>query len=301
MRVTAEVAVPVGDVDLGATLAGLAWLAGDPTLRCVPGRFERATVTPEGTAAVEVAWRDGAAEARVRAHGPGADRLLDGAPGLLGLEDDVTGFDPADPPLRDLWRRHRRERIPRTGTVWHDVAWLVVQQRVTRQDAAAQWRRLVTGLGAPVPGLPSVTAPPTPDRVARLDPAGLHRWGIERRRGEALIGAARACLRLHAQDDADPATVLAVLGGVRGIGPWTTASLATCTWGDADAVPPGDAGLPARVAWTLAREERADDARMLELLEPHRPHRQRVVRLALHAPPPPRRAPRGRRHDIRPR
>ncbi|WP_409329353.1 DNA-3-methyladenine glycosylase family protein [Trujillonella humicola] len=289
----------VGDVDLAATLGSLAWLPGDPTLRCTPGRFERATVTPEGPGAVVVTWHDGAGVARVEAHGDGAGRLLDRAPGLLGVLDDVTGFDPADPPLRDLWRRHRRERIPRTGTLWHDLAWLIVQQRVTRQDAAAQWRRLVAELGTAVPGRPGPTAPPAPGVVARLDPSALHRLGIERRRADTLVGAARACLRLHDRDTTDPAVVLPLLRAVRGVGPWTTACLAGSVWGDADAVPPGDAGLPGRVAWTLAREDRADDARMLELLEPWRPHRQRVVRLVLHAPPPPRRAPRGPRHDIR--
>ena len=44
------------------------------------------------------------------------------------------------------------------------------------------------------------------------------------------------------------------------------------------------------VSWLLAGERRADDARMLELLEPYRPHRYRVVRLAFAAgtrPPAP--------------
>ena len=46
---------------------------------------------------------------------------------------------------------------------------------------------------------------------------------------------------------------------------------------DADGV--GDAHLPDMVAWALAGEPRADDARMLELLEPYRGQRARVVRL----------------------
>ena len=50
-------------------------------------------------------------------------------------------------------------------------------------------------------------------------------------------------------------------------------------WGDRDAVPVGDFHLPNTVAWTLAGEPRADDDRMLELLEPYRPHRRRVVTL----------------------
>ena len=76
--------------------------------------------------------------------------------------------------------------------------------------------------------------------------------------------------------------------------------LAAQTWGDADALILGDDGIPSLVGWLLARERRVDDARMTELLEPHRPHRYRVVRLAfLSGQRPPRRHPRGARHDIR--
>ncbi len=53
--------------------------------------------------------------------------------------------------------------------------------------------------------------------------------------------------------------------------------------GDADAVPTGDLHLPDEVGWALAGERRADDARMLELLEPFRGHRFRLLRLLLAA------------------
>jgi 3-methyladenine DNA glycosylase/8-oxoguanine DNA glycosylase len=49
--------------------------------------------------------------------------------------------------------------------------------------------------------------------------------------------------------------------------------------GDPDAVSVGDYHLPNVVAWALAGEPRADDARMLELLEPYRGQRARVQRL----------------------
>ena len=64
-----------------------------------------------------------------------------------------------------------------------------------------------------------------------------------------------------------------LLRSVPGIGPWTATCLAAQTWGDADTVVLGDDGIPSMVAWLLAGERRADDARMLELLEPFRPHR----------------------------
>ena len=49
--------------------------------------------------------------------------------------------------------------------------------------------------------------------------------------------------------------------------------------GDADAVSVGDYHLKNVVAWALAQEPRATDARMLELLEPYAGHRGRVCLL----------------------
>ena len=51
--------------------------------------------------------------------------------------------------------------------------------------------------------------------------------------------------------------------------------------GDSDAVATGDLHLPHMVAWALAGERRGSDERMLELLEPFRGHRARVLRLLL--------------------
>ena len=51
--------------------------------------------------------------------------------------------------------------------------------------------------------------------------------------------------------------------------------------GDPDAVPVGDLHLPREIGWALAAEPRANDARMLELLEPYRGNRFRLIRLLL--------------------
>ena len=84
-----------------------------------------------------------------------------------------------------------------------------------------------------------------------------------------------------------------------GVGPWTATSVAAIAFGDADTVVVGDFHLPSIVAWNLVGERRADDARMLELLEPFRPHRGRVVALLARQGHPPRRAPRAALRDIR--
>lgn len=292
--------IEVEGTDLDATLGGLAWLPRDPTMRSAPGRFERATSTPEGPAALVVTWSG--STARVEGSGPGGDWLVARAPGLLGCLDDVTGFDPHEQPLRDLWRRSRGRRIPRTGTVWHDAAFLVVQQRVSRVDAAAQWQRLVDAFGTPSEAVPGLVHPPEPATVGRLGYADLHRLGIDRRRAEHLVAAARAARALAPLADRPFEEALPALRSVRGLGPWTCSCLAARAWGERDSVITGDDGLPSLVAWTLAREPRADDARMLELLEPYRPHRQRVIQLVMAGGlRPPRHAPRGRPHDIRAR
>jgi 3-methyladenine DNA glycosylase/8-oxoguanine DNA glycosylase len=123
-------------------------------------------------------------------------------------------------------------------------------------------------------------APPEPTAVARLTYHHFHRYGIERRRADNLLHAARAVVRLQTRVDKDLDLVMPALRSVRGVGPWTASCIATQTWGDRDAVIVGDSGIPSIVAWVLARERRADDGRLVELLESYRPHRYRVIRLA---------------------
>jgi len=90
-----------------------------------------------------------------------------------------------------------------------------------------------------------------------------------------------------------PADAMRRLTALPGIGPWTAAEVALVALGDPDAVSLGDYHLPDMVAWALAGEPRADDTRMLELLEPWRGHRGRVIRLVvMGAGAAPRRGPR---------
>src|SRR2546423_13016300 len=87
-----------------------------------------------------------------------------------------------------------------------------------------------------------------------------------------------------------PADCTRRLRALPGGGSWSVAEGAMVALGDADAGAVGDYHLPHQVAWALAGEPRGDDARMLELLEPFRPHRGRVLRLIEVAgprPPPP--------------
>jgi 3-methyladenine DNA glycosylase/8-oxoguanine DNA glycosylase len=77
------------------------------------------------------------------------------------------------------------------------------------------------------------------------------------------------------------------------VGSWTAAIVRIAALGDPDAVEVGDFHIPNHVTYALAGEPKGCDARMLELLEPFKGHRQRVIRL-VHAGcrRPPRRGPR---------
>jgi 3-methyladenine DNA glycosylase/8-oxoguanine DNA glycosylase len=147
--------------------------------------------------------------------------------------------------------------------------------------------------------VPGLWTPPSPTVLGRLSSPDLHLLGLERRRAQTLVGAAVALARHQHLADGDAPAGTAALRTVPGIGPWTTGCLAGLTWGDPDTVITGDSGIPSLVAWVLAGQRRADDARMLDLLAPYRPHRYRVLGLVMASGRrPPRQAPRSRREDI---
>jgi 3-methyladenine DNA glycosylase/8-oxoguanine DNA glycosylase len=109
------------------------------------------------------------------------------------------------------------------------------------------------------------------------------RAGIDGQRARALKAAAAQARRIGQAFAVDGRAARAVLAAVPGCGAWTVEITMGFVLGDPDAVPTGDLHLPHEVAWALAGEPRADDRRMLELLEPFRGQRFRVLRLLLAA------------------
>ncbi len=182
-------------------------------------------------------------------------------------------------PLATLARRHRGIRLPRSPWVFDGLTEYVLQQRVTFRDAARAHRRLVEALGAAAPGPPGLLLPLAPSDWLRLSDGDLRRAGVDGQRARTLRAAARAARRVSSTFGLDPAAARAVLRAVPGCGPWTVGITMGFVLGDPDAVPMGDLHLPHEVGRALAAEPRADDARMLELLEPFRGHRFRLLRL----------------------
>ena len=270
-------------IDPALVLGPLAMMRTDPTMRL--GRHEaiRSTYTPDGPGVIRITWGQRVGQVSVDVSGDGADWLIRQAPRLIGADDDVRGFAPVDAVVNRLWARFRGDRVGATGTVWHDLAWTITQQRVRRSDASQQWRRLAHAYGDVCDGYDDLYTPPDPERLARAAPWSLRSLGIDERRATTLIAAARVAGKLHALTDRPFPDVERPLRTIPGVGPWTLGCLSAFTWGDPDTVIPGDSGIPSLIASTLTGARRADDATMLELLEPYRPHRYRVLRLAFAA------------------
>jgi 3-methyladenine DNA glycosylase/8-oxoguanine DNA glycosylase len=284
--------VPVtGPFDLRATLAALRRGAGDPTLAVDGAIVWRATRTPEGPATLRLEAVAGGVD--VAAWGPGSRWALAAAPGLVGADDDPAALRPAHPLLRELQVRLAGIRLGRTGAVLEALVPAILEQKVTGDQARRGYRGLVRAYGEPAPGPRPLLVPPPPGVLARLPYFAYHPYGIERRRAETIRRAAGSAPRLEAIVELPLADAYTRLHALPGVGPWTAAEVAARALGDPDAVSVGDFHLPHLVAWALAGEPRGTDERLLELLEPYRGQRGRVVRL-LEASGirPPRRGPR---------
>jgi 3-methyladenine DNA glycosylase/8-oxoguanine DNA glycosylase len=267
---------PRGPLDLRLTLGRL------PGVRLAADGAWRSTRTPAGPASQRLRLAGG--ELRVEAFGPGAGWLLEHAGELVGEDDRPEEFRPTQPLLRDLRRRYEGLRFARTRAVFEALLPAVLEQKVQGVEARLAYRRMVAELGEPAPHPEAPRLPPSPALLARLPYFRLHPFGVERRRAETLIRAAAAAARLEAG---------APLQAIAGVGPWTEAEVRATAGGDADAVSVGDYHLPHMVSWALAGRRRGSDEEMLELLEPYRPHRGRVLRLLeLAGVGPPRRGPR---------
>ena len=269
-----------GPVSLRLTLAPLRAGSSDPTFRFDGGTAWRATRTPDGPATTRLSCHGD--EVTVRAWGPGAAWCLEGAPALVGAGDDDTGFRPLHPVVAELRARLRGLRIPRSGAVIEAMVPTIVEQKVTSAEAKRSYRALVVALGEPAPGpagAAGLLVPPEPARLAAAPSYAYHRFGIERRRADTIRRACASVRRLEEAAAMPPSDARRRLSVLPGLGPWSAAKVALAALGDADAVCVGDYHVPHLVAWALAGEPRGSDARMLDLLEPFRGHRGRVIRL----------------------
>jgi len=207
--------------------------------------------------------------------------MLERADAMAGVHDAAVVFRDAAPPVERALHDGRTTRIGSSGDLYHQLLPTVIAQRITAGEAVRQWSRLVHELGDPAPGPRDVVAdlllPPAPAALHRRPAWWFHPLGIETKRAHPLTEIARYADRLWEWAAGGPANAAEKLALLRGVGPWTIGSVLGPALGDADAVPVGDFHFPSAVSWAIAGEPRADDDRMLELLEPYRGQRGRVL------------------------
>ncbi len=287
----------VSEVDLPLSLGVLRRGAGDPTYRTTAdGAIWRASLTPDGPGTVRITRRG--AEVEVAAWGEGAHWLVKQGPAMIGEQDGLGDF-PAlaagHPLLAEAHRRFRRLRLVRTGLVVQSLIPAILEQRVTTAEAFRAWRRIVErhGTAAPGPAPAALRVPPPPRTWAMIPSWEWHRHGVDGKRAEAVIRAMRVATALDRAGELTGEEAATRLCTIPGIGVWTAAETTQRSHGHADALSVGDLHLSKHIGYALTRERDADDARMIELLEPFRPHRYRAARLILLAGPgQPRHTPR---------
>ncbi len=291
---------PDGPVDLGLTLGPLRRGPADPTFRTTPdGSVWKTSRTPVGPGTLRVAGHG--PEVHAEAWGPGADWLLDRLPALLGAGDDPAAFVPRHRLVHASHRRRPGLRLTRTGLVLESLIPVILEQKVTSDEAYRSWRRLVRQYGEPAPG-PQETGlyvMPAARTWAMIPSWDWHKAGVDSKRSATIVRAARAANRMEEAAAMTLPEAVRRLEAVPGIGPWTSAETLQRSNGDPDAVTTGDLHLPGIVGYALVGDRDADDATMLELLAPYAGQRHRAARLILLAGhTPPRRTPRMPRSDI---
>jgi 3-methyladenine DNA glycosylase/8-oxoguanine DNA glycosylase len=284
-------------IDLVATLRPLVRGQGDRTIRLRPGQAWWTVRTAVGPATAVIRLLPDRLLAET--FGPGAVAALERIPDLIGATAAAASPRDLAPGghrlVAALARANPGVRIARSRSVLDALIPAILEQKITGDEARRAWHGLVRGLGEDAPGDAGagLRVTPAPERLAALPYHAYHPYGIEQRRAELIRSLAARATWVEGLAALPPAEASAALQTVPGIGPWTAAEVAVRAFGDPDAVSVGDFHLPTMVAFALAGELRADDARMLELLEPYRGHRAIVMRLLeLGGPRPARRGQR---------
>jgi len=278
-----------GAHSLHQTLGIIGRGAGDRTVRLTPGAAWLAFNPPGGPATLGAT--ETASGIRIRVWGPGAEHALAQAPALLGAGDDWSAFDSPDfaatlPRLvREARRRHPAVRLPATRRMVDALVPAILEQKVTSLEARRGYATLLRKFGTPAPGAgtdPAVPSDlmlaPTPGQWAAIPSWEWHKAGVGPQRSATVMRVLRSASGLERLAALPAPEAAAKLQTIPGVGVWTAAEVTQRTHGDADQVAVGDYHLAAYVGWALIGKP-VDDDGMLELLEPWRGHRQRVVRM----------------------
>jgi 3-methyladenine DNA glycosylase/8-oxoguanine DNA glycosylase len=233
------------------------------------------------------------------AWGEGSGWLLDRLGAISGLDDEPSRFETDDPVVSELHRRHPGERFGRTDLVFDSLVVAICGQKVTGGEAAAAMRGLYRKFSEPAPGPNQrLRLAPDPARMAEAPYWVYHELHLEKRRADVLRQVAANSERIESLAGVGPAEAAKLLESFHGVGEWTVAKTLEVSHGDPDQVAVGDFHFKHIVVRHLTGRDRGTDEEMLELLEPFRPHRGRVIRLLHHLGHEPKFGPRMSRRDI---
>jgi 3-methyladenine DNA glycosylase/8-oxoguanine DNA glycosylase len=267
-------------VSPGNTLFPLRRGPGDPCFQVSSdGAIWRTSLLRSGSVTARIT-RAAANAVDCTAWGSGADEFLEALPAMLGADDDPSDFTPVNPIVVDAQRRVPHLRLGRTGHVLEALIPAVLEQRVPGKDAFRAWRLLVTKFGTPAPGpAPArMRVPPSAEVWRRIPSWEFHRANVDPGRARTVVSCAQRASSLERLTSWPAAEAREALTSLPGVGVWTAAETAQRAFGDPDALSVGDYHVAKMIGWTLLGHPIVD-ADMLELLEPMRPHRHRVVRL----------------------
>lgn len=251
----------------------------DPTTELDHGCFRKAFFYRDSPAAIEIkrANQIGAGSIEVSAYGGRADELLEETVRGLSQEDGYAQFVTPDAGMQRLHRLLPGLRVVRVPWLYDMACSAILQQRIRTVDAMRGWRKITYRYGAPAPlGL---RAFPAADELAAVPQFALESIGIDAKRARTLLRFARETRFVSLRCDMRFDQLRETLLRISGVGPWTTETVLGYGAGDLDTAIPGDLHLPRIVCYALAGEDDGTDERMMELLEPFRGHRFRIIRL----------------------
>lgn len=270
------VPAPAG-LDLASTLAPLRVGVSDPCWRVESsGPWWWATRTPAGP--VTARFLPGAGEVGVEAWGEGAEWLGPRLSRVVGA-DDARDLGSATDLVAGLAARFPGYRVAGHGRVADAAVEAICRRGVSGFEAARSWSLMVESMGDDAPGPGGLRLPPAPRRLASCDPYDLHVLGLEQGRADEVRRVGSHASRLEVDPHDGGASAISHLAGIAGIGADVVEHARSVALGDADAAPVIDAHHAAAVVRTLWSGAGDGPTDLPALMEPHAPHRGRLVRL----------------------